>query len=1317
MKIGPAAAVISNNPAFSKLDILMAVPGMAFSGKTFDQLSIGGSESSAHYMSKALAKRGHRVTVFCGVAERVHCDDVDYLPISMFQQYAALSQHDVCIVQRLPELFPVNCRARFSALWCHDLAMGRASDKVHGTAWNYDTVFVLSEFMRKQYETVYALPPELVTVTRNGVDLECVRKVREGLSETHTRNPLSLVYSARPERGLDVLLSQIFPRILKYEPMAQLFLCTYDNPVPELAEFYAGCDQMAAQFGDRVVKLGSLTKAKLYELYHKSGLYVYPTPAYYAPEFDEISCISFMEAMACGLPVVSSDRGALPETLAPGAGRLITKPVHTDEYYDEFAQEVVTLLRDPAQWRIASALGLKRAAELDWSGVAEQWEALFVERIQAQNSDMATLVNHFWRRSDIYAARECLKLLPDGDAKSAAVKNRIETDWAFLDQPDGFRKQYEDIGSTHDAAVINWAPREPRYEAVKIWLRKRSGEVKSVLDYGCAHGAYATNLLKELPELRITGVDIDQHGIEMAYTFAEQLGVSARWRGVVGGTERLNDPNVPEMCEQYDAVIAQEVIEHVEDPGATLAALEQRVRDNGYVYITVPFGPWEYSDYRRYPFRAHLWEFDLHDLYDLLENTKGKEADVHIYALSYGQSPEGDDPLGWWVIEYRVTPETRGKTGKVHWDRKLSLQRPRQTVSAAIIAGPNSEETLHWCLRSLTHVVDEVVIADCGLSEEALRIIDTYRWGELSTTKMLKGPQYYLLDVKVIPGVDPKVHGFETPRNMALEHCTQDWILWVDTDEKLLQPALLHKYLRPNTYQGYSIKQHHFAVDTHFDPDLPVRLFRNNGKLSWFGCLSGNTLISTAEGDIPIKDLVGTKPWVYCYDNKKKHISLEQADWIGMTRRKQKLLAIELDDGTTIKATPEHPFLLRKWLGVAANGYVRADQLKPGDRLMPFYRAKDGRRKDPRQGWKVCLKGTKMCVDEHRFVCSVVHGKIPKGYHVHHKDHDPYNNSPDNLIALSAAEHISHHHKGKVPSEETCKKISVNHAACDGENNSMWGRKHSEETKNLIGSKSRERGAGYGASEKGWFTAERLREMNAKTWTDPVIRQKRIDGIRKAKAAHANNHKVVAIRFGGVEDVYNIEMPKPNHNFVAGGVVVHNCIHEHPEEALNKGPGRTIVIPDVHIPHVGYLIESGRQARFTRNLPMLEADMKKYPDRQLQKHFIMRDHMLLSTYELQNNGGRITPEIRGRATEVIRLYREHFLGKGFFSNVDPLSYYSQAVTLLGEGFDALIQISADKIDAKPNGALKARFMNMDDYMVEVTRRARASAERFGSRYY
>ena len=1329
--------------ARTPLDVIFAVPGLPFNGETFEKQSLGGSESAAYYMARALAKRGHRVSVFCNTEQRVRCADVDYIPLGIFRQYIAFSTHDVCIVERLPELFSAHCRARYSVLWCHDLAMGRQEGIVRGTAWNYDKVFVLSEFMRAQYKKVYNLPDELLFQTRNGVDLECVQRVREGLPNNITRNPLSLVYSARPERGLDVLLTEIMPRILKYEPQARLFLSAYHNPVSELADFYAQGDAWATRLGDRVVKLGALNKQQLYEVYHACGVYVYPVPSVLAPDFDEISpvhgdtlietlsgakpirelkgrsgfhvysrradgsvgiskvkgvwhtrhnakvitlrlrpgmgcqankettltltpdhevmlrdgsyrqagrlmvgdrvvackvsspknyptnyyakicmtgkrgrdaqrivietvlgrslrrdevvhhrdgngfnnepdnlevtnqsdhlkkhwrektpeqlllenaqrsktskkiwstlegrrsrsragkatwakinslspedrqawcqwresrkknhgtadksilsangsnarrkmwsrikslskkeqeawfagrtrkmregrwggrvpvgenhvvitieaapradvfcmevepdhnfvangivvhnCLSAMEAQACGLPIVTSARGALPETVAPGAGVLIPDTVHTPEYYDAFANAVLRLMRSPEEWRVASAAGLERAQTLSWDLVAEQWEELFEREIREKNNDLATLANHFWRHSDIYAAKECLRRLPLNDTKSAAVRERVEKDWAFLEEPDGFRQQYERIGATHDAAVLEWAPREPRYATLKQWLQQRPAEVKTVLDYGCAHGAYAVNLLKELPELQVTGVDIDQHGIEMAYGFAEKLGVSARWRGVVGGHDRLIDPEVPEMTELYDVAVAQEVLEHVADPGLLLASLEQRVRDGGYVYLTVPFGPWEYSDYRRYPYRAHLWEFDLQDLHDLLDAAKGKEAEVTTFAMSYGMSPETDEPLGWWCIQYRVTPTTRGKVGKINMERKLWLQRPRQTVSAAIIAGPNCEENLHWCLRSLLHVADEVVVVDCGLSTEAKRILDTYAWGIHDTTTMREGPRASFLSLKVVPGVDPKTQGFETPRNMGLEYCTQDWVLWIDTDEKLLQPYCLHKYLRSSIFQGYSIKQHHFAVDTAFDADMPVRLFRNNGKLRWYG-----------------------------------------------------------------------------------------------------------------------------------------------------------------------------------------------------------------------------------------------------------------------------------------------------------------MIHEHPETELNKGPGHTIVIADVHIPHVGYLIESGRQQRFTRNLPMLQADIAKYPDRILQKHFIMRDHILLCTYELRHNGGKVTDEIRNRAREVVNLYRQYFLGKGHMANVDPITYYSQALTLLGEGFDAWRQVAADKIDAKPNGGLKARFASVDDFMAEVTRRSREATQRFDNRYW
>ena len=45
----------------------------------------------------------------------------------------------------------------------------------------------------------------------------------------------------------------------------------------------------------------------------------------------------------------------------------------------------------------------------------------------------------------------------------------------------------------------------------------------------------------------------------------------------------------------------------------------------------------------------------------------------------------------------------------------------------------------------------------------------------------------------------------------------------------------------------------------------------------------------------------------------------------------------------------------------------------------------------------------------HREVYKAHHGPIPKGYHVHHRDGNPFNNDPANLEAVSRTEHAAHH--------------------------------------------------------------------------------------------------------------------------------------------------------------------------------------------------------------------------------------------------------------------------------------------------------------------
>ena len=63
-------------------------------------------------------------------------------------------------------------------------------------------------------------------------------------------------------------------------------------------------------------------------------------------------------------------------------------------------------------------------------------------------------------------------------------------------------------------------------------------------------------------------------------------------------------------------------------------------------------------------------------------------------------------------------------------------------------------------------------------------------------------------------------------------------------------------------------------------------------------------------------------------------------------------------------------------------------------------------RKDKRTGYYLNAKTHKRL---HVYVWEYYNGKIPKGYHVHHKDFDKNNNELENLVLLTSQEHLKLH--------------------------------------------------------------------------------------------------------------------------------------------------------------------------------------------------------------------------------------------------------------------------------------------------------------------
>lgn len=987
--------------SFKDFDVSMAIPGLPFNGETLEKHSLGGSESAAVYMAKALAREGTRVTVFCNTNEPGQdAEGARYMPLALWSRYSKGTPHDVSIVQRLPELFSQRSSSRLNLLWCHDLAHGRAQGSVKAVSWNIDKVLVLSEFMREQYAKTHGYETDHLYLTRNGIDLATFKDAEGDLRNQMgriERDYKRLIYVSRPERGLDVLLRDVMPKLLERDPEIRLAIGGYENQVPHMAVLYEECDRLAARLGDRVERLKPLTKKELYREYMLSGAYVYPTPSPHAKRFREISCITAMECLAAGLPFVASDAGALRETVGEPCGEMLVPLKDGLPDVDGFVEKVLATINDSVVRDRVVHAGRERASLLDWSGVAKDWLEMFEREIRAGNSNQERAVRYFWRTSDIVAA----KLVINTTTGMHPSATELLEPWFFMDEPEGYRKQYERIGPDHGDGVYESAPYEPRFKVLTTFFTERT-DIKTVIDYGCAHGAYAVRLAERFPNLHILGLDIDHTSVEMARKYAaEPYKVSDR-----AEFQTLDVMSPQKDDEQLhgsaDCVLMQEVLEHVAEPWTLATRVEKFSRKGGRVHITVPFGPWEYDSYHTYKHRCHVWHFDRHDITDMF----GKKPKVKVDAFYHGDGNHTGEALGWWIVTYEADHEP---VGAIDMERKLWLQRPRQSVTVGMIAGPGCEETIAWTLRSVYHVADEIVIGDTGMGpalKDMLQMLENenplWRW-----------PQ----KVRVIDAPDPKKVGFDTSRNTVLDASAMDWFMWIDTDERFIGVPALWKYLRENIFHGYGIRQHHFAVDTNFQPDMPVRLFRRR----------------------------------------------------------------------------------------------------------------------------------------------------------------PY--------------------KGD------------------------------------------------------------------------------------------------AMRFYG-------------------------SIHEHPELKMNEGPGPIVVLSDIHIAHPGYLTEEVRQRRFLRNWPLLKLDQERNPTRVLSKHMLMRDNMHLVRYTLGQNGNRVDQDVDRLCRETIALYREYFMGKPGYTNTDSLQYYSEALKVVGEGFDVAWQFEAaiDK-DPQVNGTSFYRFANTQDLLSVVNFMVKEKTEKFDAEYY
>ena len=172
-------------------------------------------------------------------------------------------------------------------------------------------------------------------------------------------------------------------------------------------------------------------------------------------------------------------------------------------------------------------------------------------------------------------------------------------------------------------------------------------------------------------------------------------------------------------------------------------------------------------------------------------------------------------------------------------------------------------------------------------------------------------------------------------------------------------------------------------------------------------CFTGDTLVSTCtqEGYARIDEIVdrwnkGERDiYTFSYDISTKSIVsslVTNAKCNGVRR----VVSVTLDDGSVIRCTPDHRFMLKD------TSYVEAKDLKPGTALMRFSRSDFN---TPYRYIQTHARGWK---PEHVLVAEAIAGRhCELGEHVHHRNFKHRDNTPNNLEIMSEHDHMSLHAK------------------------------------------------------------------------------------------------------------------------------------------------------------------------------------------------------------------------------------------------------------------------------------------------------------------
>ncbi|MBI4724627.1 MAG: glycosyltransferase [Rhodomicrobium sp.] len=322
--------------------------GIAFSGDTLRSASMGGTESSVVQLAEALARRGHDVSVFNGVAVPRRDSGVHWWPLA---EAAKRARGETGIAVANPKVFN-GLSFRSHIFWLHNpLKSWRQIRRGNiGPLLKRRPYFVLLGHYHASRVPCW-FPSSGRGIIHHGIHEDFFRD-----APADTAPPPRAIFTSQPYRGLEWLLD-IWAGIKGQVPVA-----SFDVFAPKVHQAAANAQRAAL---DGVTFRGSVSRPEL--VHELAAARVQLIPGHR----DETYCLAAAEATAAGVPIVTLGTGALAERVRDGKTGFIARG------RDEFIARAAALLSDDGLWSAMHRECLADAALTGWDKRAEEWEQLF----------------------------------------------------------------------------------------------------------------------------------------------------------------------------------------------------------------------------------------------------------------------------------------------------------------------------------------------------------------------------------------------------------------------------------------------------------------------------------------------------------------------------------------------------------------------------------------------------------------------------------------------------------------------------------------------------------------------------------------------------------------------------------------------------------------------------------------------------------------------------------------------------------------------------------------------------------------------------